>query len=84
MKAGEHLKVPSGMYNHTWKNYHPSREKVYKEPSSDIFTVDEHRFIQQLDPWKMKVIVKHCPLCGGKYIPTIQSNKRCIPCNYEC
>lgn len=65
-----------------YRGYNGDIEGV-PEPSSVIFTTKEFRHLQSLDVWKLKVNIQHCPLCGGKYIPTPQSDKTCIPCNYK-
>lgn len=47
-----------------------------------LFTTYEWRTIKDLDVWAMKVHVRRCPICTEKYIPTPQSERRCIKCNY--
>lgn len=80
MKAGEHLKPL------TWGNpkifYDGRFRDRYIGENKFLFTTKELNFIKQLDPWKLRPIIKKCTLCGDRYIPTPQSDKVCIKCNY--
>ncbi len=81
MKAGEHLK------SLTWGNPVVSCDRRdftgIQEPSSKIFDYGSWKIVRSLDPWKPRIKTKVCPVCGGKYLPTPQSKRRCIPCNYQ-
>lgn len=85
MKAGEHLKAlswgnaPKVLYDRRHRD--DSREDFSYKVLPPL-TREEYRIVRQIDPWKARIEIKDCPLCGGKYIPTPQSEKRCIPCNH--
>lgn len=70
-------------YKNSYLKYNSFKEGKKESYVYKVFpTIEEELRVSKLDVWGLRPFIKNCPSCGGKYIPTPQSKKTCIPCRY--